>query len=144
MYACGQCMPEYIHFFFFLHTGAKLRTGHIITQTQAPTSLSKHAEMAESHVSRQTCAHHSPQASLTCEPKRVQIIYWHKSSVLILMPKDAQEHTCTCVHIPFTWVHTPCSHTTVCTHSHTHVNTLLPQSGASAPILPTLNVRSYG
>lgn len=53
--------------------------------------------------------------AITCE---------HKSSVLVLMPKDEQEVTCTCTHASLR--HTP----PMCTH----MNILLPKGEVSSPI----------
>lgn len=127
----GACPSTYI----LVHRHEqKPCTGHTIPQTQAstctlaPTCTS--AEMQNSHMSRQTRAHHPPQLSLAFEPK---CVYSCTPAQTLCACTQAQRCNRTHMHTHFSIGHTQHVHVRCVRTAGTHANTLLPKGRASSP-----------
>lgn len=120
----GDSACPSIHTFVHRHV-QKPSTGHTIPQhKQTLTRLLQRAEMQDSQVSRQTGAPHPHRHLSHVKLSVYTITHCHKSSALVSMPKNAQEHTRTRVHTPLIQACTPGVHT----------NTSLSKGGESFPI----------
>ena len=114
-HTCGQCVPEQIHIC------SQMCAKNLVQDTQShktQANIDACPDMHRSIILTQpgkralTIRHrHHSHVNLSA----YMITCGHKSSVLLLMPKDEQEVTCTRVYTPLTQAHTLCAHT----HIHT-------------------------